>query len=270
MQERPMPGKITSSISLMTAAAVLLGVAAPNPLTVPRVQAQDWGGSSGYGDRIRCESRNFREQFCPADTRGGVRLVDRHSNASCRQGESWTWDSRGIYVREGCAATFQTSSGYGGGNGNWSGSRDRDRDGGGNTGAVIAAVAIGAGLLWAISNASKNKDKKDQEQRSSSPAPSSGSWRNPDAAATSGTVLYERLSTVEKRAVDSCMDATRRDATANGASRVDMAAITSLTRVRDAIYDVRLEMRAQFKDELRGRTVDCRVDNGTVARYQLT
>jgi hypothetical protein len=72
----------------------------------------------GPGRVVRCESNNGRTVRCNVDTRGGVRLLRRISNAACYQGRSWDWDRSGIWVSNGCRADFQI--------GGWG--RDHDRD----------------------------------------------------------------------------------------------------------------------------------------------
>ncbi len=71
---------------------------------------------------LRCESRNAREQFCPADVRGWVRVRNQLSSAPCVIGRNWRHDSRGIYVSGGCRADFiyqtRSSDSNGGGWGN--------------------------------------------------------------------------------------------------------------------------------------------------------
>jgi len=66
---------------------------------------------------FRCESENKRYQFCPADTRRGVRLVRVLSDTSCIQGRSWGYDRRGIWVNYGCRAEFELGGVRGGNNG---------------------------------------------------------------------------------------------------------------------------------------------------------
>lgn len=56
---------------------------------------------------IRCDSRGLGYNFCRVDTAGRVELVDRHSLFSCREGRSWGYDSRGVWVDKGCSATFR-------------------------------------------------------------------------------------------------------------------------------------------------------------------
>jgi hypothetical protein len=56
---------------------------------------------------VSCSSDDMHRHYCPADTRGGVRLLKQNSDTSCRQGRSWGYDRRGIWVDHGCRADFQ-------------------------------------------------------------------------------------------------------------------------------------------------------------------
>lgn len=73
----------------------------------------------GYGQDVRCESIDGRTQWCRADTRYGVRLERQLSRSACVQGRSWGHDQRGIWVSQGCRATFELGDrrGHGGGSG---------------------------------------------------------------------------------------------------------------------------------------------------------
>lgn len=81
---------------------------------------------------IRCDSRGFGYNYCRVDTDGHVELVDRHSLFACREGRSWGYDDRGVWVDKGCAATFRVG-----------------RHGHGNRAAVAGAV-IGLAALAAL------------------------------------------------------------------------------------------------------------------------
>lgn len=71
----------------------------------------------GNGQLIRCQSNKGHIERCAADTRGGVQLVRKLSDAACIQGRSWNYDRGGIWVSQGCRADFATSGrGYGRGN----------------------------------------------------------------------------------------------------------------------------------------------------------
>ncbi|MCB1635130.1 MAG: DUF3011 domain-containing protein [Xanthomonadales bacterium] len=65
---------------------------------------------SGLARSIICESIERGTQHCPADTRGGVSLSVQYSKASCRQGSTWGYDNRGIWVSNGCRAQFDLGS----------------------------------------------------------------------------------------------------------------------------------------------------------------
>ena len=79
---------------------------------------------------VTCASSGS-SQSCPADTRNGVLLVREQSSNVCRQGQTWSFDRRGINVNGGCSADFLVNprgggygnNGYGnGGSGNGYGS----------------------------------------------------------------------------------------------------------------------------------------------------
>jgi hypothetical protein len=59
---------------------------------------------------IRCESNNNARNYCPVNTRGGVRLTRQISGSACTQGSSWGYDNNRIWVDNGCRAEFQVSS----------------------------------------------------------------------------------------------------------------------------------------------------------------
>jgi Protein of unknown function (DUF3011) len=59
---------------------------------------------------ISCSSDDGLRRYCPADTRGGVRLLKKHSDAACNQGFSWGFDRGGVWVDRGCRADFATDS----------------------------------------------------------------------------------------------------------------------------------------------------------------
>ena len=59
---------------------------------------------------VRCESVSFRDNYCPVQTRGGVRLAKQISRAPCYQGKTWGYDRHGIWVTDGCVAEFEVSA----------------------------------------------------------------------------------------------------------------------------------------------------------------
>lgn len=60
--------------------------------------------------RVTCESDNNMRRYCRTSTSGGVHLQTQLSKASCHQGSTWGYDSRGIWVSNGCRAIFKTGS----------------------------------------------------------------------------------------------------------------------------------------------------------------
>jgi hypothetical protein len=96
-----------------------------------------------------CESRDQSQQYCPADTSGGVSLSVQYSKASCRQGSSWGYDRRGIWVSNGCRAQFDL--------GDYRGGHRSDSD-------SKAAAALAIGLIGAAAIAAKHdRDRGDRD-----------------------------------------------------------------------------------------------------------
>jgi hypothetical protein len=106
----------------------------------------NWNGGGGAGDGrwqvVRCESWNYRDQRCPVNGVISNARMLRVLGGDCRDGATWRWDRRALYVRNGCRAEFevmQGSSGWGGGGGwqgggggNWQGGGGNWQGGGGN------------------------------------------------------------------------------------------------------------------------------------------
>lgn len=83
-----------------------------------QIGGSGWGGwDNGYN--IYCASDNGGRNFCPTDTRGGVRIVRQVSGSPCDFGRTWGYDRRGIWVDRGCRADFQIGGGGGGNGGGW-------------------------------------------------------------------------------------------------------------------------------------------------------
>lgn len=58
---------------------------------------------------VQCESDHGRYARCDLDTRGGVRLQQQLSRATCRYNDTWGYDRGGIWVHRGCRARFVVS-----------------------------------------------------------------------------------------------------------------------------------------------------------------
>jgi hypothetical protein len=85
--------------------------------------------SNGGEKTVSCASDDGRRNECEADLRGyRLRDLDQASRTDCVVGRNWGYDDRGVWVTEGCRATFHFDSvrdrdhyrAY-----DW---RDRDRD----------------------------------------------------------------------------------------------------------------------------------------------
>lgn len=105
---------------------------------------------------VICESQNYGYKHCPMKTSYGVVLVTQISRGrgECIQGQTWGWDSGGVWVTQGCRGSFiqgnwahefpsvaqGQSSGFGGGGSSSSSSgEDFSLD------ALFEALAGGAG-----------------------------------------------------------------------------------------------------------------------------
>jgi hypothetical protein len=58
---------------------------------------------------VTCASFEGRRTFCEANTRNGVILLRRLGERDCREGETWGFDRRGIWVDRGCRAEFEVA-----------------------------------------------------------------------------------------------------------------------------------------------------------------
>jgi Protein of unknown function (DUF3011) len=72
-----------------------------------RTRDGNWGGNgSNNGYTVTCVS-DGRLRTCAWDNRRGTpRLIERLSNNRCDQGRDWGYDSRGLWVDNGCRARF--------------------------------------------------------------------------------------------------------------------------------------------------------------------
>jgi hypothetical protein len=93
--------------------------------------------ASALDERLVCESRDAREQYCAAPIGGSVRVIRELSRAPCVEGDTWRWTPRGIYVRGGCRAefAFRGPDGWSGGAGGaWGGGSSGGAGWGGSPG----------------------------------------------------------------------------------------------------------------------------------------
>lgn len=72
-----------------------------------RIATYEAGPDRGGVQVVRCESNDGRQEHCPVNTRGGVRIARQISRVACIEGHNWRFDRNGIWVKEGCRADFE-------------------------------------------------------------------------------------------------------------------------------------------------------------------
>jgi hypothetical protein len=97
--------------------------------SAPSAQAQN--GLIGP-DTIACSSDNGQRQYCKADTRRGVLLIQQTRGIGCRPG-TWGYDTHGVWVDRGCQAEFDIS-----------GRADHGRD---SESGTVKTIAAGTSIL---------------------------------------------------------------------------------------------------------------------------
>jgi len=99
---------------------------------------------------ITCKSHDHQYHHCNIDTHGYVTLTREHSNNKCRQGSSWDYDKRGIWVDNNCKADFLVESRH-----HTNGHSDHSGE------KAVAAVAAVA-LIAAAASAANKHDQHDR------------------------------------------------------------------------------------------------------------
>ncbi len=93
---------------LATGAAITAVVAAASP-----AKSAEPSHFRPRAHQVVCKSTHFRRHECPADTRGGVRLLQQTSGI-CTRGSTWGVTPRSVWVTNGCRAIFAVVPGPGG------------------------------------------------------------------------------------------------------------------------------------------------------------
>lgn len=113
----------TSSRRLLTALA-LVAVACGAPAYADD-DDDDWSPEKS----VSCSSNDGKRVECPADLDGYVvRDLDQASRTECVVGRNWGYNDRGVWVDDGCRATFFFDKRRGGDHPRSWGNRDRDWD----------------------------------------------------------------------------------------------------------------------------------------------
>src|ERR1051326_5592478 len=105
--------KFRHSFQRVTRSCAVVAAGLALALCVPQEVSAQGGYSSERrnANTISCSSNDGHRTYCNADTRGEVRLVRQLSGSPCRQGSTWGYDSRGVWVDQGCRAEFDVSGG---------------------------------------------------------------------------------------------------------------------------------------------------------------
>jgi hypothetical protein len=108
---------IVDALALRSRAGLALGLAASvmgSLLVAPgqaRADDDEWRPEKS----VACSSDDGRRRECSADLRGyTVRDVDQSSRTECVVGRNWGYTDRGVWVDEGCRATFMFDKSRGG------------------------------------------------------------------------------------------------------------------------------------------------------------
>jgi hypothetical protein len=190
---------------------------------------------NGYGQTIRCESRNNRQQRCAANTQNRVTLV-RRLGGNCVQGRSWGYDQRSIWVDRGCRAEFSYGRGAGNGGGNGGGGGypypqpQPERDKGPSTALIIGGVAVAAGLVALLASSGKKKESAaaSESPSSSSSAPGATDATFPPGPPAALTADLSPLPSAARPSVQTCLSEAARQIGATGGTRLRYDKLVSL------------------------------------------
>jgi len=70
--------------------------------------------------QLTCSSNDGGRHYCESDIQGRATMTKQRSGSACREGYSWGYDRRGVWVDHGCRADFQLTGRRNG----WAGGRD--------------------------------------------------------------------------------------------------------------------------------------------------
>jgi hypothetical protein len=72
-------------------------------------------GARAQTGSVSCSSSDGLKKYCVADTKQGLHLVKQTSESECKQGESWGYDEKGLWVDHGCSGEFAAGAAAAGG-----------------------------------------------------------------------------------------------------------------------------------------------------------
>lgn len=175
---------------------------------------------NGYGQTIRCESRQNRHQRCAVNTEDRVQLV-RRLGGTCTQGRSWGYDRRSIWVDRGCRAEFAY--------GRWAGDGgyypEPEKDKGPSPVVIIAGVAVAAGLVALLAGAGKKKQTEAAAPATPEPEAPATFPAGPPAALVAD---LSPLPSAARPSVQTCLHEAARQIGATGGTRLSYDKLVSL------------------------------------------
>jgi len=95
---------------------------------------------------LRCDSRVSGYNYCRTSTAGGVVLRAQHSPHACYQNDTWGYDAGGVWVANGCSATFRIGR----------------KDDGDDTAAKIGLGILALGVIGALASGDSGDDSYNQ------------------------------------------------------------------------------------------------------------
>ena len=94
-------GSVALAATFPVAAIIMIG-----SFLIPSAQAQQSPASQTMPTVITCTSAKGERQVCKADTTAGVALLRSTGESNCLLGNTWGYDSAGVWVSDGCGGEF--------------------------------------------------------------------------------------------------------------------------------------------------------------------
>ena len=99
-------GSVAVALASLVAAITLPGVLLTSTFLIPSSWAQQSTPSQTMPTVIPCTSAKGERQVCKADTTAGVALLRSTGESNCLLGNTWGYDSAGVWVSDGCGGEF--------------------------------------------------------------------------------------------------------------------------------------------------------------------
>jgi len=197
---------------------------------------QGYWNSNGFAGHRDCSATTWRLKRCSVNTRNRVVLARQYGNNRCVFRRTWGYDSRSIWVSEGCRGRF--AYGYG--------SQQLQYDNSGwNTGSTIAGIALSVGLI-AILASSNNRPERLIEQ--------------------SATLIADTSSLPPdvRHAADMCLAEAARQVGATGGTEVRLDTILGYQQ-QNAGYLFGAQTSVRYPGNIKNLVIDCETRSDQVS-----